>query len=120
MTKTALDKCPAYITVDGSEIRELIHPEHHNAQNQSLAYAQVAPHSNTEKHRHHQTEEIYHILTGEGVMSLGEQQFHVQPGDSILIPPGTAHCIANPTDIPLTFLCCCSPAYHHGDTELLP
>ena len=43
----------------------------------------------------------------------------VQPGDTICIPPGEAHCIEALGDELLTLLCCCSPAYDHADTELL-
>ncbi len=40
-------------------------------------------------------------------------------GDTLLIPPGTAHCVTATGDEPLYILCCCSPAYAHEDTELL-
>ena len=34
---------PVYRTKDGSQIRELMHPEHHGNRTQSLAEAIVAP-----------------------------------------------------------------------------
>lgn len=117
--KTRYSDIPAYITKDGSEIRELIHPDHHDSQHQSLAEAVVPPGKRTLLHRHLRTEEIYHVTTGQGRMTLGEEVFDVEPGDSILIPPGTAHCIEAQGTEPLRILCCCSPAYSHEDTELL-
>lgn len=45
--------------------------------------------------------------------------FEVVPGDSVLIPPNTPHCIETTGNIPLRILCCCSPAYSDEDTELL-
>lgn len=113
------DAVPAYRTLDGSTIRELVHPAHHPARNQSLAEASVAPGGCTQHHRHARTEEIYYILAGRGLMRLDAAQFEVGPGDSILIPPGSAHCIACLGDATLRFLCCCAPAYAHDDTELL-
>ncbi len=107
----------AYTTKDGSEIRELMHPNVHGNQKQSLAEATVSPGSRTLLHRHLETEELYHITQGSGLMTLGDTQFPVNPGDTICIPPGTPHCIENTGQSPLHLLCCCSPAYRHEDTE---
>jgi mannose-6-phosphate isomerase-like protein (cupin superfamily) len=52
-------------------------------------------------------------------MRLGEEVFSVEPGDSVLIPPDTPHCIEASGEAPLHILCCCSQAYAHADTELL-
>ena len=109
----------AYITKDGSEIRELLHPTQHAVKNQSLAEAIVPPGGKTLLHRHRLTEEIYHVTQGHGLMTLGDAIFAVAPGDSIAIAPGTPHCITNTGNAPLHILCCCAPAYSHDDTELL-
>lgn len=108
-----------YITKDRSEIRELMHPKVHGNAAQSLAEATVPPGCTTALHRHHKTEEIYHVTAGAGLMTLGSQQFPVEPGDTVLISPGTPHCIEALGDHPLRILCCCSPTYEHEDTELL-
>ena len=110
---------PAYLTKDGSEIRELMHPTVHGNQAQSLAEATVPVGTRTLLHRHAITEELYHITAGEGLMTLGDQQFGVRLGDTICIPPGTPHCIEALGEVPLKLLCCCAPAYAHDDTELL-
>lgn len=117
--RSRLSDVPAYITKDGSEIRELLHPSTHAVHNQSLAEAVIPPGTTTLLHRHRQSEEIYHVTHGRGLMTLGDARFAILPGDSILIPPGTAHCVSNEGDAPLHILCCCVPAYAHEDTELL-
>lgn len=117
--KTCYHDIPAYVTKDGSEIRELLHPDHHGVQNQSLAEASIPPGSRTLLHRHRKTEEIYHVTAGSGRMTLGEETIEVNVGDSVLIPPGTPHCIEAQGNQVLRILCCCSPAYTHEDTELL-
>ena len=109
-----------YITKDGSEIRELMHPAVHGNQAQSLAEATVPPGAKTLSHRHTLTEEIYYFLYGRGQMTLGNEIFDVNEGDTIAIPPGTPHCVENTGDTPLKILCACTPAYAHDDTELLP
>jgi mannose-6-phosphate isomerase-like protein (cupin superfamily) len=117
--RTAYENIPSYLTKDGSEIRELMHPAVHGNRNQSFAEAIVAPGCATRLHRHRATEEIYHVTAGEGSMRLGEDVFQVRVGDTICIPPGTPHNIENTGSVPLKILCACSPAYSHEDTEVL-
>lgn len=117
--RSRLADLPAYVTKDGSSIRELMHPAVHGNARQSLAEASVPPGGATLPHRHHASEELYFILSGHGRMRLGEEEFAIGPGDTILIPPGTPHCLRNSGDESLRLLCACSPAYRHEDTELL-
>jgi len=117
--KTEYKNVEPYITKDGSEIRELIHPDSGNSINQSLAEATVKPGQTTQLHIHKRTEEIYHITIGRGLMTLGNSCFEVSYGDSVLIPAGTPHKIKNSGDHDLKILCVCSPAYSNEDTELL-
>jgi mannose-6-phosphate isomerase-like protein (cupin superfamily) len=117
--RTRYADIPTYLTKDGSEIRELMHPSNHGASNQSLAEATIHPGETTRRHRHQLTEEIYHVSQGEGIMTLGEQHFAIGPGDTILIPPGTPHCVKATGTLPLKMLCACAPAYSHTDTEIL-
>jgi mannose-6-phosphate isomerase-like protein (cupin superfamily) len=117
--KTRLAEVEPYVTRDRSEIRELMHPAVHGNRNVSLAEATVSPGARTELHRHGVTEEIYHFTQGRGVMTLAGERFEVNAGDTVCIPPGTAHCVENTGDGPLRILCACAPAYSHEDTELL-
>ena len=116
---TRYDAIAAFVTKDGSEIRELMHPRSHDVCRQSLAEATVAPGAQTQLHRHLRAEELYHIVAGRGHMQLGEREFEVRAGDTICIAPGTAHRVANTGAEPLRILCCCTPAYANEDTELL-
>ncbi len=118
-TKTHYAEIEAYITKDKSTIRELMHPEFNANSNQSIAEAIVAVNQKTELHKHLQTEEIYHITSGRGLMTLGTDLFEVDLGDTICILPNTTHCIKNIGDCALHFLCLCAPAYNHDDTIIL-
>jgi mannose-6-phosphate isomerase-like protein (cupin superfamily) len=108
-----------YVTKDGSEIRELMHPAVHGNRAQSLAEATVPPGAETLLHRHRVTEELYHVTACAGLMTLGDETFEVRAGDTVCIPPGTPHCIRNTGTALLRILCACAPAYSHDDTELL-
>jgi len=117
-TRRRSDVIP-YVTKDGSEIRELLHPSQHAVRNQSLAEALIPAGGKTILHVHQRSEEIYHVTHGTGLMTLGDEQFTIAAGDSILIAPGTRHCVENSGEDALIILCCCAPAYSHGDTILL-
>lgn len=117
--KSEYQKLTPYITKDGSEVRELMHPDHHPVRNQSLAEATVPPGTTTQLHKHLLSEEIYHITAGTGQMTLGDETFDVGHGDTLLIPPGTPHAIENSGEHDLVMLCSCSPPYSHADTEII-
>jgi mannose-6-phosphate isomerase-like protein (cupin superfamily) len=108
-----------YVTRDGSEIRELMHPDRHAVSRQSLAEAIVPAGEGTRLHRHRASEEIYHVTAGRGRMTLGAERFEIGPGDTVAIPPGTPHRVDSLGPGPLRILCACGPAYAHADTELL-
>jgi len=108
-----------FVTLDGSEIRELAGVPSANATNQSLAEATVPPGTRTERHLHRRAEEIYLFLAGAGRMALGDEERDIRAGDCVVIPPGTPHQLDNTGTEPLVLLCCCAPAYSHEDTVLL-
>jgi mannose-6-phosphate isomerase-like protein (cupin superfamily) len=117
--RTEYKKIEPYITKDGSLIRELMHPSVYSSLNQSLAEATVPVDGKTFLHKHRISEEIYHILEGNGVITLESEEFKVRKGDTICILPGIPHRIKNNGKVPLKILCCCAPAYAHEDTELM-
>lgn len=119
MVKTHYPDIPAYITKDGSIIRELMHPSVHGNKQQSLAEAEVPVGERTVLHRHLKSEELYHFTGGNGLMIMGENRFPIAAGDTIAIPPGTPHAVENTGREPLRILCCCAPPYSHEDTEVL-
>jgi len=119
MLKTRYAEVVAYRTLDGSLIRELMHPQVHGNQAQSLAEATIPMGGQTLLHRHRASEEIYHISSGAGWIWLADRWLSVRRGDTVCIPPGTPHCAMADRHGPLVILCCCSPAYRDDDTELL-
>lgn len=109
---------PAFITKDGSEIRELLAYRNSSIRNQTLAEARLPVGGSTTPHHHVSTEEIYYILEGCGQMRVGQEVRDVGPGDAIAIPPGTSHKLTNTGPQVLKLLCCCAPGYEHEDTIL--
>jgi mannose-6-phosphate isomerase-like protein (cupin superfamily) len=111
-----LEQVPAFITKDGSEIRELLAYRNSAVRLQSLAEARLPKDASTQEHYHANTEEIYFITAGRGRIRIEGETRDVQPGDAIAIPPGQKHKIWNAGVETLRFLCCCVPPYEHNDT----
>jgi mannose-6-phosphate isomerase-like protein (cupin superfamily) len=113
-----LNEVPAFITKDGSEIRELLAHRNSAIRHQSLAEARLPVGGSTQEHHHPLTEEIYYITHGTGRMRIEGETRDVKAGDAIAIPPGRKHKLWNTGNETLRLLCCCAPAYEHSDTVI--
>jgi mannose-6-phosphate isomerase-like protein (cupin superfamily) len=111
-----LNNAPAFMTLDGSEIRELLAHRNSSIRNQSLAEARLPVGGATQEHYHQQTEEIYYITHGTGKIRIEGEIREVVVGDAIAIRPGQKHKLWNTGTEPLRLLCCCAPGYEHPDT----
>lgn len=113
-----LNEVQAFITKDGSEIRELLAHRNSGVRNQSLAEARVPVGGSTQEHYHPRAEEIYFITAGTGRLRIETELRDVVAGDAIPILPGKKHKLWNTGSEVLKLLCCCAPAYEHSDTIL--
>ena len=78
----------------------------------SLAIARVRPAVTTQLHYLRDTKEIYIIRKGTGLVFVGQQEFKVSVGDSIVIPANTPQRITNLSSTEdLEFYCHCSPRF---------
>ncbi|NMF83128.1 cupin domain-containing protein [Nodosilinea sp. P-1105] len=110
-----LRNCPEFTAGDGTQLRELLHPDKQAiALRYSLAHATVpvgqvsTPHALT-------TSEVYYILSGQGEMHIGEEHHPVHPGDAVYIPPNARQYIHNTGTEPLVFICIVDPAWRQAD-----
>ena len=113
-----LDAAKAFVTLDGSTIRELAGRVSLPAENQSLAEATVPVGGATAEHYHVVSEELYFFTAGAGRLRVGDDVRDVRAGECVVIPPGAVHKLTNTGTQPLTLLCCCAPAYSDDDTVL--
>jgi mannose-6-phosphate isomerase-like protein (cupin superfamily) len=109
---------PAYVTRDGSEIREWVAPGT-PGRRQSLAEATIGAGRSTLAHYHRESEEVYLVTSGSGRLLLGDETQPIRPGDCVVIPPGTVHRLWADADAPLVVVCSCVPPYSHEDTVLV-
>src|SRR5258708_33760810 len=111
-----LQEVSAFITKDGSEIRELLAHCNSAIRNQSLAEARLPVGASTQEHFHPRAEEIYFITHGTGKIRIENESREVKVGDAIAILPGQKYKLWNTGAETLRLLCSCAPAYEHSDT----
>jgi len=82
----------------------------------SIARARVPPDTETRWHRLRDTTERYVVVSGEGLVSVGDAPpERVGPGDVVHIPPMTRQRIRNIGTEDLVFLAICTPRFEPGN-----
>jgi len=77
----------------------------------SVTWVEGAPGSEQPRHVHEESEQVYIIVRGRGLMKAGTEQQSVSAGTLVFIPPGTPHAIENTGDEPLVFVSAASPPF---------
>ncbi len=102
-------------TPQGSEIRPLMDRTVGAITQCSLAEETLPPGKTVPSHHHEVLEEIYYIVSGCGVMTIGEESQAVGAGDAIFIPKNNIHTLTNTGDEDMKILLVCGPAFYFED-----
>src|ERR1044072_6868067 len=102
----------------GSEIRPLVDRTTSDITRCSLAEETLPPGRAVTPHHHREIEEIYYILSGRGVMTVGDEKREVAAGDCIYVPRRSRHTLENTGAEPMKLLLVCGPAFFYEDEVL--
>jgi mannose-6-phosphate isomerase-like protein (cupin superfamily) len=102
-------------TRHGSEIRPLIDRTTSEITQCSLAEETLPPGRAVTPHHHNQLEEIYYILSGQGLMTVGDEKREVGAGDAVYVPRGHRHTLENTGAEPIKLILVCGPAFFYED-----
>jgi mannose-6-phosphate isomerase-like protein (cupin superfamily) len=102
-------------TAHGSEIRPLIDRTTSGVTQCSLAEETLPPGCAVTPHHHREIEEIYYIVSGNGLMTVGDETREVEAGDAVYVPRGQRHTLENTGNQPITLLVACGPAFFYED-----
>jgi mannose-6-phosphate isomerase-like protein (cupin superfamily) len=105
-------------TRHGSEIRPLMDRTTSEITRCSLAEETLLPGQAVTPHHHREIEEIYYVLSGRGVMSVGDEKREVAAGDAIYVPRGSRHTLENTGAEPIKLILVCGPAFFYEDEVL--
>ncbi|MEB3960840.1 cupin domain-containing protein [Streptomyces kunmingensis] len=79
----------------------------------AIAESVLAPHTQgPPQHRHAEHDEGFYILSGTVRFTVGEEEHDATTGTLVMVPPGTPHTFANPTDEPAVMLSTFTPDFY--------
>ena len=81
------------------------------SRNLTVTWVDVPPGGEQRAHSHADSEQVYVIVRGRGLMRVGDEQESVETGDLVFIPPKTGHAIRNDGDEPLVYVSATSPPF---------
>ena len=95
----------------------LIDPENTPSQNLKMGHTTIYPTGSTTGHSHADMEEVYFVVSGEGVMQVGEDEFSIRAGDGLYVPPGEFHTTRQTGNVPLTVVWVTCKVSQDGDGQ---
>ena len=93
----------------GALSKPLVRPETCGSGRIDYRISSYQPMAHVAEHVHKVQEQIYHVLDGEGVLTLDGRKVVMRRHDYVYIPPGVRHSFTNEGLSPLVFLVVTSP-----------
>lgn len=98
-------------------VSHILHSEHDVPRTDlTVTWVEVEPNAKQVSHSH-DPEQVYVIVAGEGVMSVGGEKREVKAGDLIHIPSNTEHDIENTENRILEYISAATPAFPSETVE---
>ena len=69
-----------------------------------MGHTTIYPTGTTTGHTHDDMEEVYYVVSGEGTMRVGDDEFPIRTGDALYVPPGEFHTTIQKGNLPLTLV----------------
>ncbi len=107
---------PRYLRPEGITSYLLASPRTSGAEHLTTTLAVIEPGGEQRIHSH-RPEQVYFILEGNGLMTVGNETQRVGPGDCVFIPSGQPHGLKNDGDVCLRYFSAAAPAYESGQLE---
>ena len=101
---------PRYTRQEGITSFLLASPRTSGGEHLTTTLVEIEPGGEQRIHSH-PPEQVYFILGGSGLMSVGEQTEEVTAGDCILVPSEASHGLRNNGDAILRYLSAAAPSF---------
>jgi quercetin dioxygenase-like cupin family protein len=108
MARVAWREYPGHF--GGALSKALVGPENAGSQLMDFRISRYAPNAYVQEHSHKVQEQVYYVLEGEGVLTVGEERHLMRPHDYVYLPPGVPHSFTNTGTAGLVFLVITTPA----------
>jgi quercetin dioxygenase-like cupin family protein len=108
MARVAWQEFPGHF--GGALSKPLVGPDNSGSSQIDFRISRYAPNAYVREHAHRVQEQIYYVLEGEGVLTLGKERHLMRPHDYVYVPPGVRHSFTNTGTAGLVFLVVTTPA----------
>ena len=93
----------------GALSKALVGPKNSGSKLIDFRISRYAPNAYVQEHVHKVQEQIYYVLEGEGLLTLGKARHLMRPHDYVYVPPGVRHSFTNTGTAGLVFLVVTTP-----------
>ncbi|MBA9050140.1 cupin domain-containing protein [Streptomyces griseofuscus] len=98
------------VIVLGATRMRILEDGSHTGHRLAIAESVLAPHTQgPPQHRHARHDEGFYVLSGTVRFTVGDEDYDAGTGTLVMVPPGTPHTFANPTDQPAVMLSTFTP-----------
>ena len=110
------ETAPRYTRPEGITSYLLASPRTSSAEHLTTTLAVIQPGGEQRIHSH-RPEQVYFILEGRGLMTVGDETEWVGPGHCVFIPSGQPHGLKNDGEAALRYFSAAASAYEPGHLE---
>jgi len=110
------ETAPRYVRPEGITSHLLASSRTCKAEHLTTTLAVIQPGGEQRIHSH-KPEQVYFILEGNGLMTVGDETQRVGPGDCVFIPSGQPHGLKNEGKTTLRYFSAAALAYPTGHLE---
>ena len=107
MAEIAWQEYPGHF--GGALSKALVRPETCGAARVDFRISCYQPMAYVLEHVHQVQEQVYHVLEGEGMLTLDDKSVLMRRHDYVFVPPGVRHSFTNNGTVPLVFLVVTTP-----------
>ena len=93
----------------GALSKALVRPETCGSRRIDFRISSYQPMAYVAEHVHQVQEQVYHVLSGEGSLTLDDKRVTLRQHDYVFVPPGVRHGFTNNGTVPLVFLVVTTP-----------
>jgi quercetin dioxygenase-like cupin family protein len=94
----------------GALSKALVGPDNSGSSRIDFRISRYAPAAYVGEHVHKVQEQIYYVLEGEGILTLGAEKHLMRLHDYVYVPPGVKHSFTNTGTAGLVFIVVTTPA----------
>lgn len=108
MARVAWREFPGHF--GGALSKMLVGPGNAGTSRVDFRISRYAPNAYVQEHSHKVQEQIYYVLEGEGVLTVGKERHLMRAHDYVYLPPGVRHSFTNTGLAGLVFFVVTTPA----------